>query len=232
MDFDRKNLPKHVALIMDGNRRWAREQGKSPFEGHKLGEERIEPIVDRAIELGISYLTFWAFSTENWKREKEEVEFLMNLFREGLHKKVDSFHKKNVRVNVIGNLAMFPDDIQEMVQGWIEKTKNNTTITVNVALSYGGRDEIIRAIKKYQVSGIKYQDLTTENFNQFLDTAGQPDPELMIRTGGQKRLSGFLMWQLEYAEFYFTDLLWPEFTPNEFDKALTWYQEQQRNFGK
>ena len=217
---------------MDGNRRWAREQGKSPFEGHKLGEERIEPIVDRAIELGISYLTFWAFSTENWKREKEEVEFLMNLFREGLHKKVDSFHKKNVRVNVIGNLAMFPDDIQEMVQGWIEKTKNNTTITVNVALSYGGRDEIIRAIKKYQVSGIKYQDLTTENFNQFLDTAGQPDPELMIRTGGQKRLSGFLMWQLEYAEFYFTDLLWPEFTPNEFDKALTWYQEQQRNFGK
>ena len=232
MDFDRKNLPKHVALIMDGNRRWAREQGKSSLEGHKIGEERIEPIVDRAIELGISYLTFWAFSTENWKREKEEVEFLLNLFREGLQKKVDSFHKKNVRVNVIGNLAMFPDDIQKMVNGWIEKTKNNKTITVNVALSYGGRGEIIRAIKKNQGSSIKNQELTTDSFNQFLDTAGQPDPELMIRTGGQKRLSGFLTWQLEYAEFYFTDLLWPEFTSNEFDNALTWYREQKRNFGK
>src|SRR3989344_7374665 len=139
---------KRVALIMDGNRRWAREQGKSSLEGHKIGEERIEPIVDRAIELGISYLTFWAFSTENWKREKEEVEFLMNLFREGLHKKVDSFHKKNVRVNVIGNLAMFPDDIQQMVTKWIKKTKNNKTITVNVALSYGGGGGGIRGGKK------------------------------------------------------------------------------------
>src|SRR3989338_6355687 len=232
MDFDRKNLPKHVALIMDGNRRWAREQGKSPFEGHKLGEERIEPIVDRAIELGISYLTFWAFSTENWKREKEEVEFLMNLFREGLHKRLDAFHKKNVRVNVIGNLAMFPHDIQQMVTKWIKKTKNNKTITVNIALSYGGRDELVRAVRHIVQDNIAYDSIDEQVISDHLDTTGQPDPDLLIRTGRVVRLSGFLIWQLEYAEFYFPDVLWPDFTPKEFDKALAWYQEQKRNFGK
>jgi len=223
---------KHVAFIMDGNRRWAREQGKSSLEGHKIGEERIEPIVDRAIELGISHLTFWAFSTENWKREKEEVEFLMNLFREGLHKRVDAFHKKNVRVNVIGNLAMFPHDIQQMVTEWIKKTKNNKTITVNIALSYGGRDELVRAVRHIVQDNIAYDSIDEQVISDHLDTTGQPDPDLLIRTGRVVRLSGFLIWQLEYAEFYFPDVLWPDFTPKEFDKALAWYQEQKRNFGK
>jgi len=217
---------------MDGNRRWAREQGKSSLEGHKIGEERIEPIVDRAIELGISHLTFWAFSTENWKREKEEVEFLMNLFREGLHKRVDAFHKKNVRVNVIGNLAMFPHDIQQMVTEWIKKTKNNKTITVNIALSYGGRDELVRAVRHIVQDNIAYDSIDEQVISDHLDTTGQPDPDLLIRTGRVVRLSGFLIWQLEYAEFYFPDVLWPDFTPKEFDKALAWYQEQKRNFGK
>ncbi|MCR4263784.1 MAG: polyprenyl diphosphate synthase [Candidatus Roizmanbacteria bacterium] len=227
-----KDLPKHVAFIMDGNRRWAKGKGLSPFKGHTLGEDRIEPLIDYAIEKGIPYLTFWAFSTENWKRDQKEVEFLLNLFRNDLAKRVDSFHQKNVRLNVIGNLAMFPEDIQKRTQEWMERTKNNTKITVNVALSYGGRDEIIRGIQKIQNSKFKIQSLNTKNFGDFLDTAGQPDPDLLIRTGDAERLSGFMLWQLEYTEFYFTEMLWPDFTPEEFERALIDYQNRQRRFGK
>ncbi|KKR48652.1 di-trans,poly-cis-decaprenylcistransferase [Candidatus Roizmanbacteria bacterium RIFCSPLOWO2_01_FULL_40_14] len=236
------NLPKHVAFIMDGNRRWARKKGLDVFLGHDEGEERIEPLIDYAIEKGIPYLTFWAFSTENWKRDQKEVEFLLNLFRNDLAKRVDSFHQKNVRLNVIGNLAMFPKDIQKRTQEWMERTKNNTKITVNVALSYGGRDEIIRAIKKitsYELSGEarsrsarRITNLTSEKFSKLLDTAGQPDVDLLIRTGGEQRLSGFLLWQLEYAELYFTETLWPDFTQEEFEKALIEFQKRQRRFGK
>ena len=228
MIINMSSIPKHVALIMDGNRRWAREKRLPDLEGHRKGEERIEPIVDTAIEMGITHLTFWAFSTENWKRSKTEVSFLMRLYRENLHKKVDSFHKKNVRVIVIGNLSMFPKDIYRLTQEWMEKTKNNTTITVNIALSYGGKDEIIRAINKWH----KKLEITKEEFEKYLDTAGQPDPDLLIRTGGEKRLSGFLLWQLEYAELYFTDTYWPDFTPERFRKAIEEYQKRQRRFGK
>lgn len=224
------NIPQHVAIIMDGNRRWAKSKGLSLFEGHKKGEEKIEPLVDYAIELGIPYLTFWAFSTENWRREKREVEFLLRLYRENLAKKVDSFHRKNVRVNIVGNLSMFPKDIQEKTKDWMRKTKNNTKITVNIALSYGGRDEIIRAINK--VINNKRSHVTEKEFSQFLDTEGQPDPDLIIRTGGEKRLSGFLLWQSEYTELYFTDIYWPDFTPEEFKKAIYEYQHRQRRFGK
>jgi undecaprenyl diphosphate synthase len=145
-------IPKHVALIMDGNRRWARGKGLPPFEGHRTGEECIEPIVEKAIETGIAYLTFWAFSMENWQRKKEEVNFLLRLYREQLDRKVDNFHKKNVKVNVIGNISMFPADIQRQTKDWMEKTRDNKKITVNFALSYGGRDEIIRAINKWHES--------------------------------------------------------------------------------
>ncbi len=224
------NLPKHIALIMDGNRRWAREKGLPSFTGHKEGEEAIEPIVDAAIDMGISYLTFWAFSTENWYRKKEEVAFLMKLYRENLDKKVDRFHQKNVKIKVIGNLSLFPKDIQEKTKKWMEKTKDNKKITVNIALSYGGRDEILRAIKK--LSPQQIGNLTIEQFSNLLDTAPQPDPDLLIRTGGEKRLSGFLLWQLEYAELYFTDVFWPDFTPKEFKKAVSWWQERERRFGK
>lgn len=228
-------VPNHVALIMDGNRRWAREKRLPEFEGHRKGEECIEPIVDAAIEMGISYLTFWAFSTENWYRSKKEVAFLMGLYRNDLDKKVDSFHTKNVKINVIGNLAMFPADLQEKTKKWIEKTKNNKKITVNLALSYGGRDEILRALDKLRASSkLKAQSskITEEEFSKYLDTAGQPDPDLLIRTGGERRLSGFLLWQLEYAELYFTDIYWPDFTPSEFKKALEDFQNRQRRFGK
>jgi len=247
---DKLDTPKHVAIVMDGNRRWAKAKGLSTFEGHRRGEERIEPIVDTAIELGIPYLTFWAFSTENWNRTAKEVAFLMQLYRHVLHKKVDKFHKKNVKINIIGNLAMFPKDIQRKTGQWMEKTKNNKKITVNIALSYGGRDEILRAVEKWRSSpkfnppaggqsfppqrdpasgGTK---LTAEQFSSYLDTAGQPDPDLLIRTGDAQRLSGFLLWQIAYTELYFTKTLWPDFTPEKFKEALKEYKLRQRRFGK
>lgn len=229
-----KHLPKHIALIMDGNRRWAKGKGKSPLEGHKAGEDRIEPIIDYAIEKKIPYLTFWAFSTENWHRSRSEVSFLLNLYREGLNRRIDHFHRKNVKIRVIGNLAMFPSDIQKKTNTWMEKTKNNKKITVNIALSYGGRDEIIRAIKRLskQITKEQFNNLTIQQFDNFLDTVSQPDPDLLIRTGGEKRLSGFLLWQMEYTELYFTDTLWPDFTVEELGKALVWYKDRERRFGK
>lgn len=218
---------------MDGNRRWARGKLLPEMEGHRRGEQRIEPLVDAAMEMGVTHLTFWAFSTENWNREVKEVQFLMNLYRHGLHKKIDSFHKKNVRVHVIGNLRQFPEDIQKKTAGWMEKTKHNTGITVTLALSYGGRDEIVRAINKRQSSVIGRQSVTTkEEFETYLDTAGQPDPDLLIRTGGEQRLSGFLLWQLEYSELYFTPTLWPDFTPERLKEAIDEYGKRQRRFGK
>jgi len=235
MKLDQANLPKHVAFIMDGNRRWAKKNGLSPFKGHILGEDRIEPLIDFAIEKQIKHLSFWAFSTENWKRQKNEVDFLLNMFRNDLAKKVDRFHEKNLKLNIIGNLKMFPKDIQDKTAEWMERTKHNTIITVNVALSYGGRDEIVRAIEKLRESSkLKAQSsrVTAEDLSKYLDTAGQPDPDLLIRTGGELRLSGFLLWQLEYAELYFTDTYWPDFTPGEFEKALLVYQDRQRRFGK
>lgn len=227
-------IPKHVAIVMDGNRRWAKAKGLPTLEGHRRGEERIEPIIDTAIELGIPYLTFWAFSTENWNRTAKEVAFLMQLYRHVLHKKVDNFHKKNVKINIIGNLSMFANDIQRKTAQWMEKTKNNKKITVNIALSYGGRDEILRAVKKLskQLTKDQFNNLTSEQFSNFLDTAGQPDPDLMIRTGNAYRLSGFLLWQIAYTELYFTKTLWPDFTPEKFKEALKEYRMRQRRFGK
>lgn len=236
-------MPQHVALIMDGNRRWAKERVLNNFAGHRKGEERIEPIVDCAIELGIPHLTFWAFSTENWHRSKKEVSFLLGLYRKNLNKKVDSFHKKNVRVNIIGDISQFPADITDKTKQWMEKTKNNNKITINIALSYGGRDEIIRAIRKLsskllnKSTNIKealqqFNNLTMKQFSEFLDTSGQPDPDFLIRTGGEKRLSGFLLWQMEYTELYFTKTYWPDFTKNKFLEAIHDYQQRKRRFGK
>lgn len=226
--------PSHVAIIMDGNRRWARMHGFSVFEGHRRGEECTEPLIDEAITIGIPYLTFWAFSTENWGRSKPEVQFLIKLFRTVLDRKVDKFHRKNVKLNVIGDLTKFPEDLQRKAEEWMKQTRNNKKITVNIALNYGGRDEIIRAISKYKNSQLTTNNsqLTFQEFEKFLDTAGQPDPELIIRTGGVKRLSGFMLWQSQYAELYFTDLNWPDFTPVEFRKAIEYFHHCQRRFGK
>lgn len=228
-------VPKHIGIIMDGNRRWAKSNKMPVVRGHFHGEKAIEPIIDMAIERGISTLTFWAFSTENWHRERKEVFFLISLLRQMLDRRFKAFHLKQVKVKVIGDISSFPTDIQKKINEWIEKTKFNTKITVNFALSYGGRDEIIRAIKKWHKNSRlkkQKQELTKEEFENYLDTAGQPDPELIIRTGGEKRLSGFLLWQVEYAELYFTDILWPDFTPEQFLIALDEFDHRQRRFGK
>lgn len=219
-------IPEHVAIIMDGNRRWARKHKLSLLLGHQTALDRtIEPIVDAAISVGVSYLTLWAFSTENWQRDKQEVEGLLNLFREKLTEKIDRLNKKGVRFRTIGDISKFPLDIQKRLISGEMKTKGNKKITVIFALNYGGRDEIVRAIKKMS-------NVTVEQFSQHLDTAGIPDPDLIIRTGGEKRLSGFLLWQGAYAELYFTDILFPDFTPQEFKKAIADYQHRERRFGR
>jgi undecaprenyl diphosphate synthase len=224
---------QHVAIIMDGNRRWAKQHKLQALQGHQYVTDKvIEPLVDRCIELKIPYLTLWAFSTENWQREKSEVEGLMQLFRKAFQKSVEDLHQKGVKLNYIGDMSKFPKDIQESVQKWMEISKNNTKITVSFALNYGGRDEIIRAIHKAQKNGADLSEITSEQFSTFLDTSDMPDPDMIIRPGGEKRLSGYLAWQAVYAELYFTDLLMPDFGPKQLDAAIEEYDSRQRRFGK
>lgn len=223
---------KHIAIIMDGNRRWARQNKRKIIAGHRhAAYKSIEPIADACIAYRIPYLTLWAFSTENWNRAKEEVEGLLSLFRETLSENIEKLHKKGVRVQAIGDLSKFPDDIQQKVRDGAEKTKSNTKLTLTIALNYGGRDEIIRAIKKSYELRITNYELTEEKFSSLLDTAGMPDPDLIIRTGGEKRLSGFLQWQCAYSELYFTDVLFPDFSPQELEKAIDDFNSRQRRFG-
>jgi len=237
------NPPTHVAIIMDGNRRWARQRGLAAVMGHdKAARDVIEPIVDRAIALGIKFLTFWAFSTENWKRDKAEIKALMGLFREGFDRLGRKLNQKGVKLNIIGEMSKFPEDIQEKSRRYMELSRGNTKITVSFALNYGGRDEILRAIRKLVSEVLKGQALpkarpgldkliNEETFAKFLDTAGMPDPDLIIRTGGDLRLSGYFPWQSVYSELYFTKTLWPDFTPAELDKALEDYSQRERRFG-
>lgn len=231
-----KHLPVHVAIIMDGNRRWAKKRGLAAVMGHdKAARDVLEPIVDHAIKLGIKFITFWAFSTENWKRDKMEIRALMNIFREGLVKLGEKLNEKGVKLNVIGEMSKFPKDIQKKTAHYLEISRGNKKITVSFALNYGGRDEIVRAIRrlcaKIQNAKFKIQDLNEQTFGQFLDTANLPDPDLIIRTGGELRLSGYFPWQSVYSELYFTSTLWPDFTPVEFDKALEDFEGRERRFG-
>lgn len=226
-----KLLPKHIAIIMDGNRRWARQHKLVALQGHEyVAEKVIEPLVGRAIELGIPYLTLWAFSTENWRRDQDEVQGLMNLFRQAFTKSVARLHEKGVRLNMIGDISRFPEDLQQNIRDWLEMTANNDRITVTFALNYGGRDELLRATTKLikTVNGVPLQEV---DFSQSLDTASMPDPDLIIRPGGEQRLSGFMPWQSVYSELYFTDVLMPDFSPDELDKALMDYEQRQRRYG-
>lgn len=237
-------LPKHLAIIMDGNRRWAKQHGKIALEGHRqVVDSVIEPLVQRCIDLNIPYVTMWAFSTENWERDKSELEGMMKLFRYGLQKKTERLHKMGVKLNVLGELERFPEDIAEMSRNMMEQTKDNTKITVTFALNYGGRDELIRAANRcLQDKLLKFEadedqeevelGFSEDDFGNYLDTAGMPDPDLIIRPGGQLRLSGFLPWQAVYAELYFTDILMPDFGVEQLDAALEDYQNRHRRFGK
>ena len=230
--IEKNKLPRHVAIIMDGNGRWAKERGISRNEGHKKGSEVVKKITSYAEKLGIEYLTVYAFSTENWKRPQEEVDGLMKLLRGYLKNHIKDAQKNNAKFRVIGDRLGLPEDIRSQIKELEYVTKDKSGICINVAINYGGRDEIIRACKKMIETGIEAKDLDEQVFESFLDTNGVPDPDLMIRTSGEMRTSNYLPWQLAYSEFYFTSCLWPDFTTEEFDKALEEYSNRKRRFGK
>jgi undecaprenyl diphosphate synthase len=223
------NLPNHVAIIMDGNRRWAKKEGKPTALGHKAGYENFKDIADYCFSLGIKYVTVYAFSTENWKRSQEEVDIIMNLARYVMNNEIDRYKDSDTRVRIIGHKEDYPKDIADKIEEVENSTKDTKGNNVNIAFSYGGHQEVIDAIQSIQVKG---EEITEEAISSNLYTAGQPNPELIIRTGGQPRLSNFLMWQSAYSEIYFTDTLWPDFSKQEMDKALEFYKNIKRNFGK
>ncbi len=231
-----KNLPTHLAIICDGNRRWAKSHGWDVLRGHKFAiDEIFEPLADHAAKLGIGYITFWVFSTENWDREKREVTALMNLFRKVFDEKVPRLHEKNYRIKHIGNLAGLPEDIQKRIADGIELTKNNTGLTLTFAMNYGGHDELQRAIqkigKKVAAGELQPEQIDEKVIANNLDTAGMPEPDLIVRTSGEQRLSGFMSWQSNYAEFSFPKFDFPDFTPEKLDEVLADFATRKRRFG-
>ncbi|MCR4924439.1 MAG: isoprenyl transferase [Lachnospiraceae bacterium] len=228
-------IPNHVAIILDGNGRWARAQGKPRSFGHIAGAKNVETICEAAYDLGIKYLTVYAFSTENWSRPKEEVDQLMGLLSQYLKNCLKTAKKNNMRVRIIGDVSALNSEMQERIKSLEEATKDYSGLNFTVALNYGSQDEILRAVnrlKKDIESGIlKGQEITKDMLEAYLDTRGLPDPDLMIRTSGEMRLSNFLLWQLAYSEFYFTEVPWPAFGKEELIKALSDYSERDRRFG-
>ena len=235
MENNTKILPTHIAIIMDGNRRWAKERGLNVSEGHKKGAETLENIANYCNNIGIKYLTVYAFSTENWKRSKEEVGALMNLLRFYLDKFSKKADTQNMRIKVLGNIEVLEESLQKSINKAIERTKDNTGLTLNIALNYGGRDEITLAMKKIaekvKQGIINPEDITESTIEQNLYTAGQPDPDLLIRTSGEIRTSNFLPWQLVYSEFCFKEKYWPDFNNEDIDEAIEIYQKRNRKFG-
>ncbi len=227
-------VPNHIAIILDGNGRWAKKRGMPRSFGHVKGCENLEDICEVAKELGVKYLTVYAFSTENWKRSKEEVDGLMKLFRNYLKKCIKISQKNNMRVKVIGDITAFDSDIQESIEKLEDFSKDFTDLHFQIALNYGSRDEITRAVNRMledQKAGKLETPVSEDTISGYLDTAGLPDPDLMIRTSGELRLSNYLLWQLAYSEFYFTDVPWPDFKKEELVKAIEKYNERDRKYG-
>ena len=227
-------VPNHIAIILDGNGRWAKKRGMPRSFGHVKGCENLEDICEVAKELGVKYLTVYAFSTENWKRSKEEVDGLMKLFRNYLKKCIKISQKNNMRVKVIGDITAFDSDIQESIEKLEDFSKDFTDLHFQIALNYGSRDEITRAVNRMledQKAGKLETPVSEDTISGYLDTAGLPDPDLMIRTSGELRLSNYLLWQLAYSEFYFTDVPWPDFKKEELVKAIEKYTERDRRYG-
>lgn len=226
-------LPKHIAIIMDGNRRWARQKGLNPVKGHEHATlNTIEPLIDKCGQLGIPYVTFWAFSTENWKRDEVEVNGIFNVFRLGLKTLADRFIKKGATLKILGDIDKFPKDIADKTKEIMLASSQNKKITVSFALHYGGRDEIVRAVKKIISAQVPVESITDELFSSYLDTAGMPDPDIIIRTGGEHRTSGYLPWQSVYSELFFTKTFFPDFTPDKLEKIIFKYQQRDRRMGK
>ena len=235
MNLEKENLPKHIAIIMDGNRRWAKSKGKPAGFGHKEGAKVLEKIVRYANKIGIEHITVYAFSTENWKRAKEEVSTLMALFQSYLDDYSKRADSENIKVKIIGNRKGLSAKMISSIEKCMERTKNNTGIVFNIALNYGGREELLNVthqIAEDVKKGIlQPEEITEKDIEKYLYTKGQPDPDLLIRTSGEKRLSNFLPWQLSYSEFLFIDKNWPDFTEQDLDEAIIEYQKRTRKFG-
>mgnify|MGYP002617231559 FL=1 len=235
MNLEKENLPKHIAIIMDGNRRWAKAKGKPAGFGHREGAKVLEKIVRYANKIGIEHITVYAFSTENWKRAEEEVSTLMALFQgylDDYSKRADS---ENIKVKIIGNRKGLSDKMVSSIEKCMERTKNNTGIVFNIALNYGGREELLNVTRKIaedvKNGVLQPKDIQENDIEKYLYTQGQPDPDLLIRTSGEKRLSNFLPWQLSYSEFLFIDKNWPDFTEEDLNQAIVEYQKRTRKFG-
>lgn len=235
MEFNKETMPKHIAIIMDGNRRWARAQGKPASFGHKAGAKTLEKIVRYANKIGLEYITVYAFSTENWKRAEDEVKALMMLLQNYLDDYSKRANTENIKVKILGDISALSGGMQKSIKNCMERTKDNTGVTFNIALNYGGRDELLRAIKKIATKvkdgKLELEQITEETVSNNLYTQGQPDPDLLIRTSGELRLSNFLPWQLVYAEFLFIDKNWPDFEEEDLDNAILEYQKRTRKFG-
>jgi len=232
---EKKNVPQHVAIILDGNGRWAKKRMMPRNYGHAKGAKTVEQICEDAHDIGIKYLTVYAFSTENWKRPQDEVDALMKLLRDYLVDCIERSTKNDMVVRVIGDKSGLNDDIREKIDELWEATKNNTGLNFTIAINYGSRDEITRGVrqlaKDVQDGKVDADDISENMISEYLDTKGIPDPDLLIRTSGEQRLSNYLLWQLAYTEFYFTDILWPDFNKKELEKAVAQYANRDRKFG-
>ena len=234
--IDKNRLPRHVAIIMDGNGRWAKAKGKDRSFGHQEGVVSVRKIMDAVTQLGLKYLTLYTFSTENWNRPEEEVQALMSLLVSAIHRETPDMMKKNVRLTAIGDLSRLREDAYNTLQECIDMTSANTGTTLVLALSYSSRWEITRAARQLAQEVLEQKinpnDITEAMVSDHLTTKNIPDPDLLIRTGGEKRISNFLLWQLSYAEFFFTDVFWPDFREEELYEAILYYQQRERRFGK
>lgn len=226
------NLPQHVAIIMDGNGKWAKQRGLPRSEGHRAGAKNIHPVVEVFAEYNIEYVTVFAFSNENWGRPRSEVRSLLQIFKEMIDTEVNILHEKGVRLYHLGRLDRLPVDLQQRVKRAVELTKNNTRITLIIAFDYGARTEITDAVRHFLADDVSPKEINEVSLKERLYIPEMPDPDLIIRTGGEMRLSNFLLWQAAYSELYFTEVLWPDFNRTEIDKALVSYASHQRRFGK
>ena len=235
MKFSKEDMPKHIAIIMDGNRRWAKAKGKSSSYGHKEGAKTLEEIVRYANKIGLEYITVYAFSTENWKRTEDEVKALMMLLQNYLDDYSKRADTENIKVKILGDISALSMGMQKSIQKCMERTKDNTGVTFNIAINYGGRDGLVKAIKEIadevQKKEIQVSDITEKMIASHLYTKGEPEPDLLIRTSGEQRLSNFLPWQLAYTELLFIDKNWPDFEEKDLDEAIIEYQKRTRNFG-
>lgn len=234
--IDKNNIPNHIAIIMDGNGRWAKKQGMMRVFGHESGTKSVKITIETAATLGVKHLTLYAFSTENWNRPKLEVDTLMTLLFKSLKKELKTLHENNLKLNVIGNIDLLPKDVRKELENVMDITKNNTQMTITLALSYGSRNELINMVRnislKVKNNIILESDIDESIINQHLYTHDMPDVDLLIRTSGEQRISNFLLWQIAYAELYFTDVLWPDFSQENLYQAILCYQNRERRFGK